>query len=528
MRRCKIGNAGCYVLQNALESADCPIRSLILSYNDIGEHGAIALSRGLWRNRVVERVDLRGNRIGVAGAVALAHVVRSNLTLRYLDVSQNNMRIRGIQEIHIALQDRARRAGKRLATSRGNGAPKLRQVRRRRDSASPATGVPEDQTGSAAPERHSQTGVRSSRGGAGGRAGSASAEPASQRPGTAGISQDDHDDGDAEYEFEVDDDGGRVGEGGSNGSLPAEPLSEQWRQRAAGIGTPPGGGDDGEADQLHPFPSGAELMSQAVSGLLDPHLEWDLTQGKVGAEGIHVRWAGNLVNQEITHSIIHGVGLLLSIVGAVPLIQKAQAGSIAQLVSVLVYVAGLVTFYVMATLRHSLFFLESTSRTLRVLDHMCVYALIAGTYTPFLSVNLGHTWFGTIVLVSMWLAACVGILGAWWAGHRMNSFKTVMYLAMGWAGAVTTPSVIRCVDGPGVYLLLGGGVIYSLGFAFYSLGRTTPATSRWRWAWYLLAVIASTLHYCAVFWYVDHRPGCEDLPLWGPVTEASPNTSSAT
>jgi len=227
-----------------------------------------------------------------------------------------------------------------------------------------------------------------------------------------------------------------------------------------------------------------------------------------------VRGAGNLVNQEITHSIIHGVGLVMAVVGAVPLLQRAQGESAAHLVADIVYACGLIIFYVMATLRHSLFFLESTSRTLRALDHMSIYLLIASTYTPFLLVNLGHTWVGLTTLAGMWTAAAIGALAAWYSGDRVTRFKMIMYMGMGWAGMVTARPVMSCVDTNGVYLLVGGGAIYSLGFVFYTVGKSTPTTSRWRWAWYALAVIASTLHYFAVFFHVGHNPECAKSIFW--------------
>lgn len=520
LRRCEIGNAGCYVLQHALESPECPLRSLILSYNDIGEHGAIALAKAMWRSRTLERVDLRGNRIGVAGAVALAHVVKSNPALRYLDVSQNNLRIRGVQELHQALQARARRASRRLANSTGNGAPKLRQVRRR----------------AADTEHPSGDGLRQRRAsmppgpGAGG-AGAQSTVGSEDEGASTGDDGDDDD-----FDFEVDDEGGRVGDGGPGEEEALDRIAQAVAQggvadgsRRRGGGSGGGDGDGGggggggagtrESSAATDGGGGADgepskLVSQAVEGFLDPHLEWDLSQGRVGAEGIRVRWAGNLVNQEITHSIIHGVGLLMAVLGAIPMLQGALTATSVHAASVTVYVAGLITFYVMATLRHSLFFLESTSRTLRALDHMCIYLLIASTYTPFLSVNLGRTWVGPITLGSIWAAALVGALMAWLSGDRITSFKMIMYMGMGWAGVVTARPVMRCVDTGGLYLLLGGGAIYSIGAVFYSVGKRTPTTSRWRWAWYLLAVIASTMHYCAVLWYVADHPGCEGTDWW--------------
>ncbi len=529
LRRCEIGNAGCYVLQHALESAECPLRSLILSYNDIGEHGAIALAKAMWRSRTLERVDLRGNRIGVAGAVALAHVVKSNPALRYLDVSQNNLRIRGVQELHQALQARARRASRRLANATGNGAPKLRQVRRRAADADHPSGDG---------LRHRRSSVPPGAGAAGG-SGSQSGVGSEDDGASTG------DDGEIDdFDFEVDDEGGRVGDGGPGEEEALGRIAQSvaqggiaeggGRRGVRGVGPAPAAGGDGggSGDGGESGDGGGEgsagggggggeaggqpskLVSQAMEGFLDPHLEWDLSQGRVGAEGIRVRWAGNLVNQEITHSIIHGVGLLMAVLGAIPMLQGALTATSVHAASVTVYVAGLVTFYVMATLRHSLFFLESTSRTLRALDHMCIYLLIASTYTPFLSVNLGRTWVGPITLASIWAAALVGALMAWLSGDRITSFKMIMYMGMGWAGIVTARPVMRCVDTGGLYLLLGGGAIYSIGAVFYSVGKRTPTTSRWRWAWYLLAVIASTLHYCAVLWYVADNPGCEGTDWW--------------
>jgi hemolysin III len=449
------------VLQHCLEKSTV-LRSLVLCDNDIGEHGALALARGLWRNRTVERLDLHGNRIGIAGAVALAHVLRANTTIRYLDVSQNNLRIRGVQELHLALQERSRRAYHRMGSGKGNGAPRLREVRK---DASPESVL-----------RRRSVGPDEDEGG--------------------------------DFVFEADDEGGRVEDEVDDAGV------RVGERTAPAVRSP----DEAVADALlsgeEEEPGTKRFVTQAMEGLLDSHLEWDLSHGRVGAEGIVVRWGGNLVNQEVVHSIIHGVGLLMAVIGAFPLLHKAREGTTNwHLISVIVYTFGLITFYVTATLRHSLFFLESTSRTLRVLDHMSVYLLIAGTYTPFLLINLGHLWVGPVVLLGMWIAALVGMFTALSSGHRMSRFKIIMYIGMGWAGVLTVRPVCKCVPAPGVYLLVGGGLIYSLGTVFYSLGKDTPVTSRWRWAWYLMAMAASTLHYLAVYQYVESRPGCQDGPF---------------
>lgn len=448
-RRCCIGNHGCYVLQEILERNDA-IRFINLSHNDVGEHGALALAKGLEKNTSVERLLLGSNRIGFLGAQALARVVRKHPTLRYLDVSSNSLRMRGVQELHLALQAR-RRAAQRKRLQAGGDVPRLRQRR-----------VPSSGGGTRGGGNGGGAGVA----GGGGRVGSAGPDG----DGLEGGSSDEEGEYDFELDFEADDRGGRFFDDDA----------------------PPEGRDD-----------------EGAGGI-----PWELARRHGGADGVEIRWSGNFVQEEIANGIIHGVGFVLAIFGSLPLLQRARMTEDgAYFVGVVCYLVGLLGFYLAATLRHSLYFLETTSRILHVIDRSAIYILIAGTYTPFTLVNLDGVWMGRAVLALSWALALFGVFlsttgdAALRFGRGWRHLRLSLYVGMGWIGLILFKWVWECVDPHGLYLLAGGGVVYTAGAINYLRQRTAPGYTGFQTLWYLLVVLASVAHYVAIYSYVERR--CE-------------------
>ena len=285
----------------------------------------------------------------------------------------------------------------------------------------------------------------------------------------------------------------------------------------------PGSADSGAA---HEGSANADLGGLAESILPGDHPDlradelWAMTTKGEARDGIDVRWGGNFVQEEVLNSVIHGVGFVLALAGGVPLLQRAHAsGDDAYLGGAAVYLVGLLVFYLAATLRHSFFLLRSTSRMFHVIDHSAIFVLIAGTYTPFTLVNMQHLLVGRAVLVASWSCALVGLYISVTCARKQPwpTVKRLLYLAMGWLGLVATPWVRVCVDPAGVTLLVGGGIIYSAGALAYITQRRAPPYSARRSAWYLLVLLASVLHYAAVFAYV--RKGGDCTVDWGGATD---------
>ena len=199
--------------------------------------------------------------------------------------------------------------------------------------------------------------------------------------------------------------------------------------------------------------------------------------------------------EELANVLTHGAGALLSLVGlAVLLARSLWYRDAVHTAAVGIYGASLVAVFVASTLHHA----ATAPRLKQVtlwLDHACIYALIAGTYTPFmLTVLKGAT--GLAMLGAVWTLAAVGIVAKTVLRIRSEAISLPFYLLMGWLIVVVIEPFARQVPANGLALLAAGGLCYSLGVAFF-LWRRPYAHA----VWHLCVLAGGALHYVAVLSY---------------------------
>ena len=202
------------------------------------------------------------------------------------------------------------------------------------------------------------------------------------------------------------------------------------------------------------------------------------------------------LREELANSITHGIGFVLSVVGLVVLVVSASIqGDPYMVVSFSVYGASLVVLYLASTFYHS-FHAPRLKHFLRIIDHCAIYLLIAGTYTPFTLLNLrgpvGWTLFGTI-----WALAVVGIILKWWLIGRYPILTPLIYVAMGWIGAIAIAPSIEAIPPAGLLLLAAGGVTYTVGVVFYALEKLPYNHA----IWHVFVLSASAMHFFAILFY---------------------------
>lgn len=157
--------------------------------------------------------------------------------------------------------------------------------------------------------------------------------------------------------------------------------------------------------------------------------------------------------------------------------------------------------YAASTLFHSLP-MPRTKHVLRIIDHCCIYVLIAGTYTPFTLITLQDTAWGWPLFGFTWGLATVGIIFKIFYTGRFEALSLAVYLLMGWCGVVAGKSLIELIDNPGLWLLLAGGLAYSLGTIFYTWHRL-----RYHHAiWHGFVLAGSLFHFFCVLFYVLPGP----------------------
>ncbi len=200
---------------------------------------------------------------------------------------------------------------------------------------------------------------------------------------------------------------------------------------------------------------------------------------------------------ELASSVIHGIGIVLSIAGLATLVAFAALhGDALALVASAVFGASLVFLYTASTLYHSIP-AAAAKPTLRALDHIAIYVLIAGTYTPFTLLALPGVW-GWSLFAAVWTLALIGSALELGLLKRYHKVAVLLYVGMGWIGIVVFEPLSKQLQAGGTALLLAGGLAYTLGVPFY-LWRKLPYHHA---LWHLFVLTGSVLHFLAVLLYV--------------------------
>lgn len=201
--------------------------------------------------------------------------------------------------------------------------------------------------------------------------------------------------------------------------------------------------------------------------------------------------------EEVASSITHGVGVVLSIAGLALLVAwAAMHGDALAVITAAIFGTTLVLVYTASTLYHAIP-IAAARPTLRALDHVAIFLLIAGTYTPFTLLALPPAW-GWSLFASIWMLAIAGSTMEFRRPRYGRKLAAAIYVAMGWIGIVAIIPLKASLPTPGLVLLLAGGAAYTLGVPFYLLRRL-----RWHHPiWHVFVLAGSVLHYLAVLLYV--------------------------
>lgn len=205
------------------------------------------------------------------------------------------------------------------------------------------------------------------------------------------------------------------------------------------------------------------------------------------------------VGQEIFNAITHGIGAALAIAGLVILIIMAAAeGGALRVTAVTIYGISLVVLYLASTLYHSLH-VPRVKRIFEIIDHAAIFALIAGSYTPYLLILFPeHPIWGWPAFFAIWTLAVAGILFKSFYTGRYDFISTMIYIAMGWICLFAIYDIYHALEFGGVVLLVAGGLAYTVGTIFYLWERF--------WAhhaiWHFFVLAGSTFHFFSVLFYV--------------------------
>jgi hemolysin III len=205
--------------------------------------------------------------------------------------------------------------------------------------------------------------------------------------------------------------------------------------------------------------------------------------------------------REPVNGASHLVGLLLAGAGTILLLRIAQGPS--QLVAFGIYGATLILLYGSSTLYHMLPLPERPLRALRTLDHIAIYFLIAGSYTPVALITLKGP-LGWTLLAAVWLIALAGIPFKLFFLDAPVWLSTATYLAMGYLALVAVVPIAEVVSFRGLAWLIAGGIAYTIGAVIYARQRPDPFPGRFghHEIWHLLVLAGSGCHFAFMLYHV--------------------------
>lgn len=201
--------------------------------------------------------------------------------------------------------------------------------------------------------------------------------------------------------------------------------------------------------------------------------------------------------EELANSLTHGFGFVLSTVGLGLLLTLAVLyGDARHIVSSAVYGSSLVFLYGASTLYHSIR-RPRLKFIFRILDHVGILTLIAGTYTPFALVLL-RDGIGWTVLSGIWGIALIGILFKIFSSYRFRSISILLYVGMGWAGVFVIDHLMKALPLSGILWIVAGGLCYTIGLIFFAWERLPYSHA----IWHVFVLAGSICHYLAIVLYV--------------------------
>lgn len=203
--------------------------------------------------------------------------------------------------------------------------------------------------------------------------------------------------------------------------------------------------------------------------------------------------SGETKAEERINHLTHLTGFIFSVVGFICLVVYASIyGEPWSIFGSSIYGATLVFMYASSSWYHGSQHLPRKQK-LRIIDHACIYLLIAGSYTPF---TLGPLWHhgGLYILIAEWSIACVGIFYKMYNINKFRLLSTFAYLAMGWLIVFSWPAMVEQLHIHTLSWVVAGGVIYSLGTLFF-IWESLPFNHG---IWHLFVLTGSICHYLAI------------------------------
>lgn len=200
--------------------------------------------------------------------------------------------------------------------------------------------------------------------------------------------------------------------------------------------------------------------------------------------------------EEKLNALTHAIGAVFGIVALVLLIIFETKKTEFSLFSVVVYGISIIILFTASTMYHS-FTDEKKKHYFRIVDHISIYLLIAGTYTPVLLITLEQSK-GWLLFYIVWAIAAFGVILKLFYTGRFEAFSTILYLVMGWLIVFDFSTLNSLMLANGIVLLMAGGLAYTVGIVFYAVEKI-PYNHV---IWHLFVLAGAICHFFMVLFFV--------------------------
>ena len=205
-------------------------------------------------------------------------------------------------------------------------------------------------------------------------------------------------------------------------------------------------------------------------------------------------------------AITHGIAGLLAIAGAVPLLLKAASGESTEAplhtAALAIFILTMILLYAASTVYHSVDSSEKVNRRLRKMDHMMIFVMIAGSYTPICLIAL-HNRLGYILCGLVWSIAILGILfkGFWITCPKWLS--SVLYIGMGWLCVLAFVPIFHSLPRAGFRWLLAGGIIYTIELPLFNSRHKNFGSHE---VFHVFIMLGSACHFILMYCFISTLP----------------------
>lgn len=203
------------------------------------------------------------------------------------------------------------------------------------------------------------------------------------------------------------------------------------------------------------------------------------------------------LEEERANAITHPIGIIFGLIGIILVVLRVPIQETSRFWSTIIFFLSVIILYSASTIYHSV--TDQRQKYLfKQLDHIAIYILIAGTFTPFAWGLLGTEPFGMNMLLGVWLIAAAGIVFKIFFTGRFEAISLISYLGMGWLGFLMFGRISELLGNEVVNLMIYGGIGYSAGIIFYLMRKLKYHHA----IWHLFVLAGTGFHYWAILHYI--------------------------